>query len=287
MTLAPGAGFERKRFFMIVRAAFLPLVLIATPALGHDFWIQPERFQTSPGAPLGATFLVGHGDARDRWGNNHRIVLLADFFNGARRDQRALLRSSGPTDLTVRFVEPGLHVLGLQTNYAFSELPAIRFNDYAKEEGLVTALATRQRTGRMKTAGRERYSRRAKALIQVGRQTPANQALATRPIGLKLEIVTERNPYALGANRELPVHVLYNGRRLPNATVKLTSLEKDDRPVSIKVTDKAGRARFSIPPRGSWLLNVVWTEPVTGDRRVDFDTTFSSLTFGYGNGSRK
>jgi uncharacterized GH25 family protein len=267
---------------MKFRLAWLPLLLVATPAVAHDFWIQPERFQTAAGATLGATFLVGHGDARERWGNNNRIVLLGDFFNGQRRDRRALLRSGGTADIRLQFVEPGLHVIGLQTNYAFSELPAARFNDYAREEGLALVLAARQRAGKSNVAGRERYSRRAKALIQVGRQTPTNQALATRPIGLKLEIVPERNPYALDASRSLPVHVLYKGRRLPNATVKLTSLEKDERPVATAITDKAGRARFQVPERGSWLLNVVWAEPVQGDRRADFDTTFSSLTFGYG-----
>lgn len=262
--------------------AAVPLLLLATPALAHDFWIQPDRFQAAPGGPVSATFLVGHGDARERWGLNDRIILLGDFFNGRRQDRRGQLRSGGSSDLITSFKEPGLHVVGLQTNYATSELPAIRFNDYLKEEGLVPALAARKRDGKTDTVGRERYSRRAKALIQVGRQTAANQFYATRPIGLKLEIVPERNPYALGPSRQLPVHVLYNGRRLANATVKLTSLESDERPVAVVITDKAGRASFRVPPRGNWLLNVVWTEPVTGDPKVDFDTTFSSLTFGYG-----
>lgn len=269
------------------RLMLVPLLLAATPALAHDFWIQPERFQTAPAKPVSATFLVGHGEARERWGNNHRIILLGDFYNGRRQDRRGQLRSSGPADLITSFKEPGLHVLGLQTNYAFSELPAIRFNDYAKEEGLVTVLAARRREGKSNKAGRERYSRRAKALIQVGRSTPANQFYATRPIGLKLEIVPERNPYSLPASRQLPVHVLYNGRRLPNATVKLTSLESDERPVAVAITDRAGRAAFRVPPTGNWLLNVVWSEQVKGDRRVDFDTTFSSLTFGYGQGARR
>jgi uncharacterized GH25 family protein len=72
---------------------------------------------------------------------------------------------------------------------------------------------------------------------------------------------------------------------LPNATVKLTSLEADERPVATAVTDKFGRASFRIPAKGNWLLNVVWAEPIN-DRQVDFDTTFSSLTFGYGAATR-
>ncbi len=262
--------------------AGLCLMLLAVPAQAHDFWIQPSRFQVAPGSALPVTFQVGHGKFRERWSNNNRILLLGNFYpDGSRRDRRPHLRSGGPADLVTSFAPAGLHVLGMQTSYAFSELPAARFNDYAREEGLALIIVARKRAGKTNTAGRERYSRRAKAMIQVGGQTAANQALGTKAIGLKLEIVPDRNPYALDSSRILPVHVLYKGRRLPNATVKLTNLRSDERPVAIVKTDQMGRARFKVPASGEWLLNVVWGEPVSGDRAADFDTTFSSLTFGY------
>ncbi len=266
---------------MKLRLITLSLGLVAAPVLAHDFWLQPQRFQVAPNAPLGATFQVGHGALRERWNNNDRIVMLADFFAGRRTDRRSDLRSGGDADFVTRFALPGLHVLGMQSNYAFSQLPAIRFNDYAKVEGLVLIIAARQRLGKTGAPGLERYSRRAKALIQVGAQTAVNRHFATRPIGLKLEIVPDRNPYALDASRMLPVHVLYNGRRLANATVKLTNLADDAKPVAVMITNRAGQARFRIPASGNWLLNTVWAEPVVGDSRADFDTTFSSLTFGY------
>lgn len=265
---------------MTIRAGTALLLIVATPLAAHDFWIQAPRFQAAPGAPLPLTFLVGHGKFRDRWNNNQRIVLLADFFGGRRTDLRGGLRGGGAADLIARFDAPGLHVVGLQSNYAYSQLPAIRFNDYAREEGLRRIITARAATSANAAAGRERYSRRAKALFQIGKPTPANQALATRPIGLKLEIVPDLNPYVLGPRRMLPLHVLYNGRRLANATVKLTNLGADDRPVAVAVTDRSGRARFRIPDRGQWQVNVVWGEPLRGDPKADFDTVFSSLTFG-------
>lgn len=257
------------------------LIVAAAPASAHDFWLQPARFQIPANVPLAATFQVGHGALRERWNNNAKIVMFGGYFAGRRIDLRRNLRSGGNADLVTRLAPAGLHILGMQSNYSFSELPAIRFNDYAKEEGLSLILNVRQRTGKISAPGRERYSRRAKALIQVGAQTASNQGLATRPIGLKLEIVPDRNPYALDASRVLPIHVLYNGRRLANATVKLTNLANDEKPTAIAITDRAGRARFRVPATGNWLLNVVWGEPVAGSKRIDFDTTFSSLTFGY------
>ncbi len=270
---------------MKYRFAAFPLLLVSTPLVAHDFWIQPFRFQAPAGTAVAMTFLVGHGAARERWGNGaDRILVLDDIFAGKRRNIRGDLRSNGPADVITRPMGDGLHIIAMQTTYAASDLPAVRFNDYAKTEGLRLVLAKRERTGETGKPGRERYSRRAKALIQIGRGNAANQALATRAVGLKLEIVPERNPYQLGASRRLPVRIFYKGRTLPRATVKLTNLGNDAKPAGIALTDSNGRAVFRVPPTGDWQLNVVWGEPVTGQSGVDFDTTFSSLTFGYGPG---
>ena len=272
-----------------IRHAGLLLAIAAAPLVAHDFWIQPLRFQTAVGQPFPATFLVGHAAFRQRWdlGADH-ILLLNDFFGSSRRDVRADLKPiGGATDLVTRFDTPGLHVLAMQSTFALSDLPAIRFNDYAKAEGLALVIAARQQAGATGSNGRERYSRRAKALVQVGVQSTANTQIATRAIGLKLEIVPERNPYALDATRMLPVRVMYKGRRLPGATVKLTSLEFDAKPLASAKTDRNGHASVKVPPVGDWLVNVIWSEPVTGDPKADFDTTFSSLTFGYDAGSRR
>ncbi|MEO6579623.1 MAG: DUF4198 domain-containing protein [Sphingomicrobium sp.] len=261
----------------------LALAVVTAPLAAHDFWIQPLRFQTATGTPFPATFLLGHAAFRQRWGlGADHILLLADVFGSKRRDIRGDLKPVGGTaDLVTSFETPGLHVLAMQSTYASSDLPSLRFNDFAKAEGLALVLALRNRAGTTNTNGRERYSRRAKALVQVGLQTPANQSFATRAVGLKLEIVPERNPYALGAARMLPVRVMYKGRRLPGATVKLTSLEFDAKPLAVAVTDRAGHASLRVPPVGDWLVNVIWSEPIKGDSKADFDTTFSSLTFGY------
>lgn len=272
-----------------LRYLALSFALAAAPLVAHDFWIQPLRFQTAVGQPFPATFLVGHAAFRQRWdlGADH-ILLLNDFFNAGRRDIRSDLKpTGGAADLVTRFGRPGLHVLAMQSTFAFSDLPAIRFNDYAKAEGLTLVIAARQRSGTTATNGRERYSRRAKALVQVGALTGLNQAMVTRAIGLKLEIVPERNPYALDASRMLPVRVMYKGRRLPGATVKLTSLEFDAKPLASAVTDRNGHASLRVPPVGDWLVNVIWSEPVKNDPKADFETTFSSLTFGYDPASRR
>jgi hypothetical protein len=260
--------------------ASLAIVAIATPAIGHDVWMQPQRYQVQANAPLPILFLIGHGPFRDNWQNNQGVIL---FVDNSKTGTRNIIRdlTDGPPDAVTTFAQPGLHVLAMQSKYAFSELPSIRFNDYAKAEGLTPVLAARQQEGTMNASGRERYSRRAKAIIQVGAVPAKDQALATKPVGLKLEIVPDVSPYALPPSRLMPVHVLYDNHLLPNATVMLTDLAHDATPLQTVVTDRSGKAVFKIPATGNLLLNVLWSERVKGDPAFDFDTTFSSLTFGY------
>lgn len=224
---------------------------------------------------------VGHGQARQRWAvSNDRVLMLRRMGPDGAADLKGALRQAGGADLALPFLTPGVHVLSMASSHAQSELPATRFNDYLKEEGLTPAARLREAEGRTRSSGREIYSRRAKSLVLVGSPSAADDAKVTRPLGMTLEIVPDRNPYTLKAGERLPVRVLYEGRPLAGAKVKLTDLDSDIKPLAILKTDDAGRAIFAVPRSGRWLLNVVWTRSIKGDPRGDFDTTFSSLTFG-------
>lgn len=268
---------------MRYKLAKLSLVLIATSATAHDFWLQPQVFQTKPGVALPITALIGHGDDRGRWeADAKRVIMLKATGPDGIVDLRAAFRQRGAgSHFAPVFAKAGVHVVAMQTNQATSELPAKRFNDYAKEEGLTPILNYRAKTKTAGTLGREFYSRRAKVLIRVGASTSRPDPRTTKAVGLALEIVPERDPYALGKSRNLPVRVIYEGKALSGATVKLTNLNSDEKPVAIVKTDITGRAAFRVPESGAWLLNVVWTKPIKGRPGADYDTIFSSLTFGY------
>jgi uncharacterized GH25 family protein len=131
----------------------------------------------------------------------------------------------------------------------------------------------------MAADGSEIYSRHAKAILQIG--TVVSPGWVTRPLGLPLEILPEINPYAEPKPTALPVRVLYEGRPLTGALVKLTELEHDAEPFETHRTDSMGRAIFALPGKGTWLLNVIWTKPLPKSFETDFETVFSSLSFGF------
>lgn len=231
------------------------------------------------------TLQVGHGPFRQRSPiPMHRIIRFTAIApKGAMIDLRDRLQLGERTkDGDLQFQNPGTYVLVLQTDdRAETHLPAIRFNDYLKTEGLTPALEQRARMHRMDADGSENYSRCAKSLLQVGATSGGSQTQITKPIGLPLEIVPEKSPYAEPRSAILPVRVIYEGRPLAGALVKLTNLEHDATPFEVQLTDRAGRASFTMPNSGTWLLNVIWTKALPSSRETDFETVFSSLSFGF------
>ncbi len=270
------------RYRMRYRLAVTTALLLATPVGAHDFWIQPSRFVLPAPDTFTMLIYVGHAAARERWGlSADRVLLFNSIGPDGLIDRRdGLTLPNGRFDAVVKLDRPGSYVLAFQSLPTTSDLPFLRFNDYVAQEGITPIAEHRRQLGTDRSNGRELYSRRAKAIVQVGPVDAAGIARVTRPVGLQLEIVPERHPNALQVGQPLPVRVYYNRRPLAGATVKLNNLDADAKPVAIARTDASGRAMFALPARGQWQFNVVWAEPLTGNPAADYRTIFSSLTFG-------
>ncbi len=239
-----------------MRAALLILVAlgIARASHAHEFWVQPSKFQIAPGAALSVALQVGDGPVRQPSPIPlHRITRFdAIGPGGGLMDVRASLAATAKHD--VRFDAPGTYVLTLATdNRAYSH--------------------------------RERYSRAAKSIVQVGAASEQSQAHVTKPLGLPLEIVPLVNPYSEPRPTGIPVRVVYEGYALSGADVKLYNLEQDLAPVDVRRTDHTGLATFPMPSSGGWLISVVWTKRLENSPDADFETIFASLTFGSVPGS--
>ncbi|MCW6536681.1 DUF4198 domain-containing protein [Sphingomonas lycopersici] len=268
---------------MPLRFAPLCLLGLAVAADAHDFWLQAARWQAAPGEPIRMTLQVGHGPYRQRSPiPARRIVRFAAIApNGRQIDLRRGMHIGGADDATAAFGAPGTYVVVLETdNRAESHLPAIRFNDYLKVEGLTPAIALRTSAGRMDADGAENYSRHAKAIVRVGPVGAKPASRVTKPAGLALEIVPEADPLTIGRGGALPVRIYYRGTPLAGALVKLNDLDHDAEPVAMRRSDAQGRAVFRLPGKGNWQLNVIWTRPQPKTSLTDFDTSFSSLSFG-------
>lgn len=261
------------------------LIAGAPPAFAHDFWIQPDQYQLVSPAPISMTLQVGHGAGRQRSPIPLRRITRFDAISpaGEKTNSRNTLHLGDKAgDGDIRLLVPGIHTLALETDtLAQSRLPAKKFNAYLEDEGVTPAREDRKRLNRMNAEGSERYGRVAKALVCVGRCDAGTKEDFSKPLGLPLEITLEQNPFAEPKPAWLRVRVTYEGRPLAGALVKFTNLEHDEAPHSMAKTDKEGRANFTMPQSGAWLLNVIWTRALPASSDTTYETIFSSLSFGF------
>jgi len=260
----------------------LGLVCVAD-AYAHDFWIQPRAFSLEPSAVMHLTMMVGHAHEPERSQIASRRVtrFVVVSPTGEEIDLREQLHARGAAeDVSLRLDVAGTYVVMIETDAAArSVLAADRFNAYLESEGLTPALEQRVRDGRINMPGTEQYSRRAKALVQVGPPDGRAQSAVTQPLGARLEIVPMENPYASPRPTALPVRVVFEGQPLAGALVAMSQLHHGGEPSQTLLTDANGRASFIMPMSGDWLLTVAWTKPLPKSADVDFETVFSSLTF--------
>jgi dipeptidyl aminopeptidase/acylaminoacyl peptidase/uncharacterized GH25 family protein len=267
---------------MSALCALLMTLVVSHEASAHEFWLQPKQFWWEPAQSMPLSLRVGHGDhsARSRI-PSRRITRFEVIGPGDEAlDLRSQARPGEDTEL--RFDAPGSYIVVLATdNQARSDLPADRFNEYLRAEGLTPALAAREQAGLTRADGSERYSRQAKSLVQVG--ISQQQSHVTQAVGLRLEIVPEINPYAEPRPSQLPVRVLFEGKPLAGALVKMSNPTEASKLAVSRISDEQGRAVFDMPSQGQWLMHVAWTQVLPAADEADFDTVFASLTFGLPN----
>ena len=269
------------RRLLTIAAQTALLTAVAAPASAHDFWLQPTDFSPPEGAPVGVHVMIGHAGEAELWGAARERVTAFDSIGVNGTESRFDRLPPAVSAATLPVEDAGARFLTLTTSHAESELPADKFNEYAEDEGLTPALEHRMARDEMDRPGREIYSRRAKALLRFGDAAGANDAeLITTPLGYRLEIVPDDDPYALSPDAPVSVQVIYEGEALPGARVHVGRLDLGEEAGSF-LTDAEGRAEIAIPHEGSWVFNVVWTTPLGEHPTADFDTTFASLSFAF------
>ena len=86
--------------------------------------------------------MVGENFMGEPWDLKVHKVEKLDLHHGA--DVKSLLDSikdDPKNNLSITLEEEGTHLLSLQSNNAFSELEAEKFNEYLKEDGLDDVLS--------------------------------------------------------------------------------------------------------------------------------------------------
>lgn len=259
-------------------------ILVASAAVAHEFWIQPDTFRPAVGAPTSIRILVGDGFPGERRLRDSKKLERLDLIGPDRPDKPRPIEGKNGDDPvgTVTLVKPGVHAIVYRGRETTIVLDAEKFESYLREDGLDEASRRRAELGESGVPGREAYSRCAKALVCAGSE--AGGAWDVRA-GLTLEIVPVSNPYRAVAGNRLSFQLLEDGKPVAGALMAaLTSVDGQSLRLTAR-TSGDGTASFELHSPGLWLINAVRMKRAEGRDDVDWVSVWSSLTFELATGS--
>ena len=249
------------------------ILLVSNAASAHYTFVMPEKFRVSQGE----TVKIGFHSA-DGFPDSSAI--------GKRFQETALYTISGRTAITglaedgkrlvasVTVPASGHIVATVMNASAMENMKAESFTKYLQEEGLTNIVDDRAKAGESDKPARERYTMYAKSILLAG--APNNDY--KRTIGLPIEIIPEKDPYAMKAGESLPVRVLFKGVPAKNLEMMATSTAMT--PVkanSIGRTDADGRINVPVTA-GLWRLHTILMER-SSQPDADWESHWATLTF--------
>jgi len=176
----------------------------------------------------------------------------------------------------------GTGLAGLAAHPDYIALPAEVFEGYLVHEGLDDAL-TEFRATNKRTTIRERYTKHAKGIFQVGKPLSDDYK---HVLDYKVEIFVEQNPGSVSVGDEMSIQVMYDGKPLANQQVYVShagiEAPQDKTIPEIAVhslrTDDDGKASFEITEKQKWYIQLIHMQKVD-DEDADWESNWSTITF--------
>jgi uncharacterized GH25 family protein len=254
----------------------ISLLITAFLLQAHEFWLQPSKFFLSPNDNLILNFKVGEAFIGDAWTLEKERIQKLEIHHQQIIDDLKSSISEGKNDVQIPLVAEGTYMVVMQSNNAFSDLEAEKFNEYLKEDGLEDALSHRENTNTLTKNGKEFYARNAKLLVQVGTKTDDTYK---KPVGLPLEIIPQQNPYAAKIGDVIKFKILFEGKPVFTAKVKVWNRHNNRTTVQNIYSQQDGMIEARISNAGAWMVSVVQMVP-SKDPKADWQSYWGSLVFG-------
>lgn len=268
-------------------------VAVTATVAAHEFWLSPASWRVAPGQR--ATILINAGD---------RFPHATSFTAPERVDSVRLVGPAGEIPIPPPFrrekdslaadvqvpTTPGTYIGVVLIKPRLVEIKAPDFEKYLAHEGLDDVIFQRARAGESTKPGRERYSRFGKTLIRVGDAQPSVHA--TRPLGLKVELVPLTDPTTITSGARSRFRLLFEGKPVSGAMVGAiyasAKVRPDEWPLSGR-TDAQGEVEFTLNDAGPWLIRAVHMVRRAGERgaeAADWESYWASLSFALDPGRR-
>jgi len=253
---------------------------VSLTATSHDLWVLAGQYRLDPGETT--RIFINNGDAFPEsltLLGEHRVTAL-ELHGAESTEPVSGLRVEGES-LSFEVTPPtsGSYVVALSTRARRVRLKPEDFLDYLEENRLDRITAMLEDLGESNQAAVERYTKWAKAFMDVG-DLGESEAASTwsEPVGHTLEIVPGVNPNAVTPGGTLPVRVLYDGEPLAGATVSGGKAGGPAREILTK-TDEDGRAEVIVSVPGRWFLRTIHMVRHEDDPEVRWESFWCTVTF--------
>ncbi|HNP34381.1 MAG TPA: DUF4198 domain-containing protein [Woeseiaceae bacterium] len=267
---------------------FLAL-LVAASAQAHQTYLIADLYEMRPGTD---NFLILRNGTYHESGYSITRKMCRDIslvMDGTRKtppnDEVSDVDSNPKyknTYIKVFADKEGTGLGGVAANPDYIALPAEMFEEYLEHEGMTDALAAYRASNELQTI-RERYTKHAKGIFQVGKPLTDD---FKQPLGYKAEIFVEQNPGSVAVGDEMSFVVLFDGKPLKDQNVFVSYASRaepehasipDLSEYSLR-TDENGRASFKITKKDKWYIQMIHMEKIVDDD-ADYESNWSTITF--------
>ncbi len=243
-------------------------------ARAHDTWLQPAKFATAVGATVKLELTSADGFKGPETAiKPERIARATGRLAGATIALGEPVVGEKTLQFSTALPRAGVAVLGVELKPRLLDLAADKIEPYFSEIHAGAALRAQWAAVSEPKKWRELYVKNTKTFVRVGEPPAADRAWA-EPLGLRLEIVPERDPTALRVGDDLPVRVLHEGKPFAGFTISFVAAGETREHVT--ATDAQGRAHAVLDGPGAWLVHGTDLRRVQRDDR-EWESDFTTM----------
>jgi uncharacterized GH25 family protein len=152
------------------------------------------------------------------------------------------------------------------------------FESYLVEEGLDAIAEIRKERGESAGPAVERYTKFAKAVVEVGDGSSAAPTFRDA-VGHALEILPLDDPTRIRAGEPLRLRVLFHSEPLAGVHVKGgRATPADENPIAV-TTDEQGECAVTATAPGRWYVRALHMVSLEEDPEVRWESYWATLTF--------
>jgi uncharacterized GH25 family protein len=262
----------QKRLFVLLMLCIVTFLVTA-----HEFWLQPDRFFFQPGDTLKVNFKVGENFMGESWKVKRDRVIRMELHSATQVvDLKDKVKDDSNRPVGMLLTREGTHIVVMESNQAFIKMDGTTFTEYLQEDGLDEVFLQRKRNQTSGDSASEKYSRHTKLMVQTGSK---RDDTFRKVYNLPIEIIPEKNPYELKKGDVIRFKILFQGKPLFGAKVKVWNRYNHSTSVQNIFSQQDGMIETHVSNPGSWMVSVVKMVP-SKEAGVDYQSYWGSLVFG-------